>query len=59
MLDVNKKGIEGAAVTIIMIEKASALMEKKVYHDFTLNKNFGYILTDPNDVVLFTGQITK
>lgn len=59
VLDVNKKGIEGAAVTLIMIEKTSAIMAKKVYHDFTLDRSFGYILTDPNDVVLFTGQITK
>lgn len=59
VLDVNKKGIEGAAVTIVMACASSIHVNKKVYHDFTLDKNFGYILTDSNDVVLFEGQVTE
>ena len=59
VLDVNKDGIEGAAVTIMIMEAASiASPEQIVYHDFVLNKGFGFILTDPEDVVLFEGQIT-
>jgi serine protease inhibitor len=59
VLDVNKKGIEGAAVTIAIACASSIHVNKKVYHDFTLDKNFGYILTDSNDVVLFEGQVTE
>lgn len=60
VIDVNKKGVEGAAVTIFAVKCASALVTtKRVNHDFTLNKNFGFIITDPNDVILFEGQVTN
>lgn len=61
VIDVNKKGVEGAAVTIISLEKASAMIDhiKRVYHDFVLDKNFGFIITDPNGVTLFEGQVTN
>ena len=59
VIDVNKKGVEGAAVTIITLDKASAMIGpvKKVYHDFVLDKNFGFIITDPSGVTLFEGQV--
>ncbi len=59
IVDVSKTGIEGAAVTII-ISKAGTAYEpdEKVYHDFVIDKNFGFIITDKSDVVLFEGQIT-
>lgn len=58
VLDVNKKGVEGAAVTIALVCASSApIPVKKVYHDFVLGRSFGYIITDPNDVVLFEGQV--
>ena len=60
VVDVSKTGIEGAAVTIV-ISKAGASFDEnpKVYHDFVLDKNFGFIITDPSDVVLFEGEITN
>lgn len=61
VLDVNKKGVEGAAVTIVEIAPGCAEEEEdpNVYHSFLLDKNFGFIVTNCNDVVLFEGQVTK
>lgn len=58
VLDVNKKGVEGAAVTIIAVEKASAIATSTKYHDFVLNKGFGFIVTDKDDTILFEGRVT-
>ena len=60
ILDVNKKGVEGAAVTIVEIVAGCAEEEDpNVYHSLLLDKNFGFIVTNCNDVVLFEGQVTK
>ncbi len=60
VIDVNKEGIEGAAVTMIISKAGTAFDQTpKKYHDFVLNKNFGFIITDPSDVVLFEGQVTN
>ncbi len=61
VLDVNKKGVEGAAVTIVEIAPGCAEEEEdpNVYHSLLLDKNFGFIVTNRNDVVLFEGQVTK
>ena len=61
-LDVNKKGIEGAAVTIVaMSESTSCPIEqyKKIYNDFVVDKAFGYIVTDSNNVMLFSGVVNS
>lgn len=58
VLDVNKTGIEGAAVTIISVEAGSAL-EFTEYHELKLDRSFGFILTDLNDTILFEGQVIE
>lgn len=59
VLDVQKEGIEGAAVTIIDIAASCAPDEhKEEYHEFLLDRSFGFILTDYNNVVIFEGQVT-
>ncbi len=59
VIDVNKKGVEGAAVTIIAGKNAAFIRpETRIYHDFVLNRAFGFIITDPSDVILFEGQVT-
>lgn len=59
-LEVDKKGIEGAAVVAIPGDSASEPDEyTKVYQDFIVNKAFGFILTDQNDIPLFTGVINN
>jgi serpin B len=60
VLDINKEGVEGAAVTIFAA-KATAVLPTvpRKYHDFILNKSFGFIVTDPSDIILFEGQVTN
>lgn len=58
VIDVNTKGVEGAAVTIIVGNDETAPdMSSYVYHTLTMDRNFGFIITDPNDVVMFEGQV--
>jgi serine protease inhibitor len=59
VLDVNKKGIEGAAVTLLSMSGSAMPENPQVFHDFELNRSFGYIITSPDDVVLFEGQVTN
>ena len=59
-LSVDKKGIEGAAVTVIAGDGAAdpgSEKYEKVYLDFVVDKTFGFIVTDSRDVPLFTGII--
>lgn len=58
VLNVNRKGIEGAAVTIFGMATTAFDDTVKIYHDFVADRAFGYIVTTPNDVVLFEGQVT-
>lgn len=60
-LKVNKKGIEGAAVTILGMPGAAAPDEEyeKVYLDFVVDKAFGFVITDPYGVTLFSGVVNK
>lgn len=60
-LTVNKKGIEGAAVTVAILAGAGAPLEdeyKDVYLTFTVDKSFGFIITNSYDTTLFSGVIT-
>lgn len=59
-LDVNKRGIEGAAVTVMPGAGSSAPREeyKKVYLDFIIDQSFGFIITR-SDVVLFSGVVNN
>ena len=60
VVDVSKQGIEGAAVTVIASKANSVMPDHNVYyHDFKLNSEFGFIITDPSDVTLFQGKVTK
>lgn len=62
-LEVNKKGIEGAAVTIVAMDGAESAGPQEEYEqvflDYIVDKAFAYILTDSNDVVLFSGVVKK
>lgn len=59
-LTVDRKGIEGAAVTVILMAGDAAPMPViKVYEDFIVDKAFGFIITDPNDVTLFSGVVNN
>lgn len=59
-LSVDKKGIEGAAVTVFPFDGATSPGPdeyEKVYLDFVVDRAFGFIVTDYYDVPLFTGII--
>lgn len=58
MLKVNKKGIEGAAVTVIPSNGSPGPGEyTDVYQDFVVDRAFGFILTDYSDTVVFSGVV--
>lgn len=57
-LEVNKKGIEGAAITVIPGAGAPGPDEyENVYVDFIVDRAFGFILTDSHDTVIFSGVV--
>ena len=57
-LIVNKKGIEGASVVYIPGAGAAAPPPyEKVYHDFIIDRDFGFVITDRNGTVVFSGII--
>lgn len=61
-LKVDEVGIEGAAVTIMMVPGSAAPSEdpiKYVYHDYIVDRSFGFILTDSKDITLFSGVVNK
>ena len=58
-LKVNKKGIEGAAVTAVVGDGAGAPIYQNVYHDYIVDRAFGFVLTDSYGTVLFSGALNK
>ena len=58
-LTVNRKGIEGAAVTILGMDADSAPDPTLVKSDFIVNKSFGFIITDWQNVTLFSGVVNN
>ena len=58
---VDKKGIEAAAYTAIfeVAEGAPSDEYRFVYEDFIVDKAFGFILSDYDDNILFTGVVGK
>ena len=59
-LIVDKKGMEGAAVTIV-VEKATSVNpgDEPIYQDFIVDKAFGFEISDHNNIPLFTGIVSK
>lgn len=59
-LEVNRRGIEGAAVSYIPGAGAPGPGEyKDVYHDFIVDRAFGFVLTDSYGAVLFCGVVNS
>ena len=57
-LIVNRKGIEGAAITVSPTAGDPGPGPYiNVYHDFIIDRAFGFIITDNKDTVLFSGVI--
>ena len=61
-LEVTKKGIEGAAVTIVALDGAAGDPTEeyeRVYHDFVVDRAFGFVITDSYGAVLFSGVVNE
>lgn len=58
-LTVDKTGIEGAAVTVMANEATSVPPHEIIYEDFVLDRAFGFLITDRNDVALFSGAVNR
>ncbi len=57
-LEVNERGVEGAATTIFPGATAPDPGEyKKVYYDFVVDQSFGFVITTSSGVNLFSGII--
>lgn len=56
-LNVDKTGIEGAAVTVIADGATGAPAYEEVYLDFVVDRAFGYIVSDRYGTMLFTGVV--
>ncbi len=62
--EVQKSGIEGAAVTVATMEAATspgpdAKVYEDVYEDFIVDRAFAYTFEDPYGNVIFTGVVNK
>ena len=61
-LKVDKKGIEGAAYTAIAMKGEMAPLEpeyKEVYEEFVVDKSFYFVVSDHNNLPLFSGIVNK
>lgn len=61
-LEVEARGIEGAAVTIIQMAPTSPAPDfeyESVYHDFVVDRAFGFVLMDSYGTVLFSGVVNS
>ena len=60
-IEVTEKGIEGAAVTIIDMYGNGGPDEKykDVYHDYIVDRAFGFVITDSYGEVLFSGTVNS
>ena len=60
-IDVNDKGIEGAAVTVMPMCGAAGPLEgyEEVYHDYIVDRAFGFVITDSYGAVLFSGVVNS
>jgi len=58
-IDVNRKGIKGAAATIITMGESANYDERiKITEELIIDKSFGYLITDRNGI-LFSGIINN
>ncbi len=58
-LKVDSLGIEGAAVTALVGDTSIDVPYQKVFHDFVIDRDFGYLILDKYDNLLFSGVVEK
>lgn len=57
----NAKGIEGESINLAQSEKTPENLPdyEIVYHDFVVNKAFGFVMTDPNGAIIYIGRVNS
>ena len=60
-IDVNDKGIEGAAVTVMPMAGDPGPLDgyEEVYHDYIVDRAFGFVITDSYGSVIFSGVVNS
>lgn len=58
-LKVERRGIEGAAVTVAPMNGATGAPEVTIREDFVVDRAFAFVLTDPYGSVLFSGVVNR
>ena len=56
---VEKKGIEGAAVTVVAVYDKASFDFGKEFYDFIVDKPFGFIVSTQDGIILFMGEINN
>lgn len=56
-LKVDRKGIEGAAISALVDAGTAYDPYEKVFHDFVVDRSFGYFIRRGRDKILFSGVI--
>lgn len=56
-LKVDRKGIEGAAISALVDAATAYDPYEKVFHDFVVDRSFGYLIRSGRDKILFSGVI--
>ena len=61
-LEVSRKGIEGAAVTILAVDGTAGDRRdeyERIYSDFIVDRAFGFVITDSYGAVVFSGIVNE
>ena len=56
-IKIDRKGIEGAAISALVDAGAADDPYEKVFHDFVVDRSFGYLIRSGRDKILFSGVI--
>lgn len=58
-LKIDEYGIEGASVTITNVDATSPQPQETIYDELIINRPFGFLVQDENDIVIFGGIINN
>jgi len=60
-LRLNAKGIEGESINLGQSQKEQEILPdyEPIYQDYIIDRSFGFILTDPNGVIVYIGEVNS
>jgi serpin B len=58
-LSLDAKGIEGSAINLGESNKEEKDLPdyEKIYHEYEINQAFGFVLTDPDGLIIYVGEV--